>query len=311
MIQPYDMVAWERHGASSRYVRHLRTLLNSHILFSVLGPALFSVAVVAALALYDAVRLAAWPTLTASVGGLGPLSLTSSALSLLLVFRTNSSYQRFVDARALWGSVVNRCRHLVRSSLAYIPGQGQRKAAIQRWVCAFAHCVRLHQRAPLQAVPEAVAHLLRPAEAAMLAASAHRPNFCLHMLSALVAASVPDTGDALRVDEDLRSLGDTLGGTERIYRTPIPPSYTRLTSRLLLVWLLFMPIALYTEIRLHALLVSPLLVLVLFGIDAIGVELEEPFALLPLATLCDCIEVQTAELMALDVDVKRAVAALD
>ena len=310
VIAPYDLEAWERHGSSSRYVRHLRTLFSSSVLASVLGPALFSVGVVSVLALYDALRLASWPTLTSTVGGLGPLSLTSSALSLLLVFRTNSSYQRFVDARVLWGQLVNRSRHLVRVAMAYIPGQAARKAAIQRWVVAFAHCVRLHQRAPPQATPEALARVLTPDELTMLAASGHRPNLCLHVLSAIVAASIPDRSDALRVDEDLRSLGDTLGGTERIYKTPIPVSYTRHTSRILLMWLVFMPIALYTEIKLYALLVSPVLVLVLFGIDAIGVELEEPFALLPLSTMCDCIEEQTGEMLALDGSIKSKVDAI-
>ena len=43
-----------------------------------------------------------------------PFNLTSFALSLLLVFRTNASYARWVDARTLWGGVVNRSRDVVR-----------------------------------------------------------------------------------------------------------------------------------------------------------------------------------------------------
>jgi predicted membrane chloride channel (bestrophin family) len=101
------------------------------------------------LLLYDTFRAASWPALMSV--GLGPLGLSSSALSLLLVFRTNSSAARFDEARRLWGSIVNRSRDLVRQALVYFPAtpQGQElKGALVRWVVALAHCVRLHMRAP-------------------------------------------------------------------------------------------------------------------------------------------------------------------
>jgi predicted membrane chloride channel (bestrophin family) len=43
-----------------------------------------------------------------------PLTITSFALSLLLVFRTNSSYDRFVEARKLWGTLANRSCDMMR-----------------------------------------------------------------------------------------------------------------------------------------------------------------------------------------------------
>lgn len=43
-----------------------------------------------------------------------PFNLTSFALSLLLVFRTNASYGRWDESRKLWGGVVNRTRDLTR-----------------------------------------------------------------------------------------------------------------------------------------------------------------------------------------------------
>ena len=55
----------------------------------------------------------------------------------------------------------------------------------------------------------------------------------------------------------------------------VPPSYTRNTSRLLLLWFCFMPFALFSELQLWAILAAPLMTLVLGGIDEIGVALEE------------------------------------
>ena len=53
-----------------------------------------------------------WPHVTLALGQ--GFNLTAFALSLLLVFRTNSSYDRWWEARKLWGGVVNRCRDIVR-----------------------------------------------------------------------------------------------------------------------------------------------------------------------------------------------------
>ena len=49
-----------------------------------------------------------------SVTSSDPFNLSSFALSLLLVFRTNTSYSRWLDARKIWGGVVNRSRDLIR-----------------------------------------------------------------------------------------------------------------------------------------------------------------------------------------------------
>lgn len=43
-----------------------------------------------------------------------PFSSTSFALSLLLVFRTNTSYARWLEARSIWGGITNRCRDIIR-----------------------------------------------------------------------------------------------------------------------------------------------------------------------------------------------------
>ena len=272
---------------------------SSHILRTLLPPSLFTVAYIALLAVYDGLRLAAWPSLPPL--SLGPLGLSSSVLSLLLVFRTNTSYQRFDEARRLWGGLVNRCRDLVRLCLVYFtPQQARLVPAVAKWVTALAHCARLHQRAPREATPLALARLLSPAELAGLAAATHRPNYCLQVLARLVAKGCPDSSVAYRLDEDLKYLEDTIGGFERLYRTPIPLSYTRHTSRLLLLWLVYAPAALFSTLGLQALLAAPMLVLALFGIDEIGVELEEPMAILPLEALCDAVQEQVEELLAID-----------
>lgn len=220
-IPSYDAAAWARHRSPARYLRHAVTAPTSAVLRNLLLPASLSCVFTAALAAYSGLRPAAWPPLPAV--GLAPLGLTSSALSLLLVFRTNSSYQRFVEARTAWGAVVNRCRDLVRECCTFFgPEDAPARAAVARWAVAFAHSARCHMREPPHVLGQQLAErgVLRPGELAALVAARHRPNYCLMVLGGLVAARVRDPSVALRMDEDVRALGDSLGALERLYKTP-------------------------------------------------------------------------------------------
>ena len=67
-----------------------------------------------------------------------PFGLTSFALSLLLVFRTNTSYQRWDEARKMWGSMVNRSRDFTRQALGYVPySQPELRSMLVRWSIAY------------------------------------------------------------------------------------------------------------------------------------------------------------------------------
>lgn len=206
-----------------------------------------------------------------------------------------------MEARSAWGCLVNRSRDLVREAATFgsAPCVRASSDAVVRWTVAHAQSARKHMRDPaglraaLARVPAACR--LPEAEISALCAADHRPNYCQLMLGALVAAAVPDTVAALRVNEDVRALSDAVGTLERLYRTPIPPSYTRNTGRLLALWWLFTPLALQSELGLWAILVAPAATLVLGAIDTIGVELEEPGAILPTALICDGIAAQAVE----------------
>ena len=80
---------------------------------------------------------------------------------------------------------------------------------------------------------------------------------------------------------------------DRIYTTPIPLFYTRHTARFLLIWLLTVPMALYQELKASKWVLIPistLNALFLFGIEELGVQIEEPFSILPLGNVCNDIK---------------------
>lgn len=84
----------------------------------------------------------------------------------------------------------------------------------------------------------------------------------------------------------VNTLSDALGECERIFRTPIPLSYTRHTSRVLMVWLALLPLAMAPVAGWVTVPATALIATLLLGIEEIGIQLEEPFRTLPLGALC-------------------------
>ena len=87
-----------------------------------------------------------------------------------------------------------------------------------------------------------------------------------------------------------------IGGCERIQSTPIPVSYTRHTSRSLMIWLLTLPFALWPVMDLATVPATFLMTFLMLGIDEIGVQIEEPFAVLPVRPLVEVCERDVREL---------------
>ena len=91
----FTQADWARHRSNSRYVRHVRTIPSSSIIQGLVPP----VAVFTAVAFLFAVYNTEVPAPYTINVGLTPFATTASALSLLLVFRTNASYDRWWEAR--------------------------------------------------------------------------------------------------------------------------------------------------------------------------------------------------------------------
>jgi predicted membrane chloride channel (bestrophin family) len=110
------------------------------------------------------------------------------------------------------------------------------------------------------------------------------------MMRETIAGSV-GTVDAIYVrelDEQCQRLCASFGASERVLRTPLPTGFTRHSSRLMWIWCNTLPFALYPELgpwlTLPACLITSYAIL---GIEDIGVQLEEPFDILPLRQYSD------------------------
>ncbi|CAM9703849.1 unnamed protein product [Heterosigma akashiwo] len=313
----YDHEDWRRHRSSKRYLRNLSTLADSEIFRSLRNQLLAVTGVATFIVTYNALIGTGFDTdFGMHIGKLAvkplPFSICTGSLSLLLAFRTNDAYSRWAEARKIWGSTIQRCFDLVRSGLTYME-QGDMtdeefanlKKELTLRTIAYARVQKGHFRdGPEEAaiLKAELAELLGEEEAERICSAAHKPCRVIQDLSELIrAANLTDMKRQI-LDNSVAAFCDTVGASERIFKTPVPLVYTRHTSRFMSLWLLLLPMALYRELgtvsdQLLTIPTSAIIAFFLLGIEELGIQLEEPFSILPLEAMCDGIERTCLEMM--------------
>jgi putative membrane protein len=212
-----------------------------------------------------------------------PYEIAGAALGLLLILRTNAGYDRWWEARRLWGGIVNQARNLAIDGLAYGPSDPQWRRQWVAWTAAFPHVARasLRNHAP---GPELAALIGEPA-AAQVAASGHMPSFVALALAELLRQAREQHGmDSfafVQTDKERALLIDHVGACERILKTPLPRVYAIKIRRFIALFLLTLPIALLHKVERTWLipLISMMVAYPIISLDQIGVELQNPFDL--------------------------------
>jgi putative membrane protein len=237
---------------------------------------------------------------------IGPYEFTGTALGLLLVLRTNAGYDRWWEARKLWGGIVNQCRNLAISGISYGPQNRQWQTEFIRWIAAFAHASRISLRGQRECAQ--IVSLVGEPEATKLTRAQHMPTAVVLKLSRLMnEARANDELDGfafMQLDRERAQLIDHIGACERIMKTPLALAYSIKIRRFIIIFLFTLPFGLIHELG-SSWLVPFLTMLVaypLFSLDQIGSELQNPFDLrnlshLPLDEISDTI---TSNVLALE-----------
>ncbi|RLS51739.1 MAG: hypothetical protein DWH91_18660 [Planctomycetota bacterium] len=229
-------------------------------------------------------------------------ALIGASLGLLLVFRTNSSYDRFWEGRKLWGGIVNETRNLARQAESWLGADRAIANETIRWTIAFAYGTMRRLRGTADLGP-----MVRdlPAETThAVLQSNHVPLATLRRITDLVLEArnreLIDSHQLQSMDQNIQLLADYCGGCERIRSTPMPYAYAVHLRRALMVYCFTLPLALVEKFGLVTLPVTLAIAYTLFGIEEIGVEIEDPFGDdtndLPLETICQGIEKSLREL---------------
>jgi ion channel-forming bestrophin family protein len=229
-------------------------------------------------------------------------------LGLLLVFRTNTAYERFWEGRKLWGTLVNTVRNLARQIWIVVRVETStdrlEKAAILRMVVAFCIATKLYLR---QEPIDELEPFLSPTQFEHLK-QMHHPALEVGFWIGDYLQQQYDLGrieshQVVALQQLLNLMVDCLGGCERILRTPIPLAYAIHLKQLLLLYCLSLPFQMVQSLGWWTGAIVALISFTLFGIEAIGIEIENPFGHdpndLPLDTICATILRNVEELMTL------------
>jgi putative membrane protein len=243
-------------------------------------------------------------------GGIVP----SIVLGLLLVFRTNTAYDRFWEGRKAWGTAINTVRNLARTMWISIaesqPEDRNNKILNMRLLVAFAVATKLRLRGEpinwelIDLMPSEYYEKLKlmnnpPLELAFwigdyLQQQYRRGNINAYQLTAM--------------SKLLDVMVDVLGICERILKTPIPLAYSIHLKQLLLIYCLILPFELVDELQLLTAPLASLISFMIFGIEEIGIEIENPFGRdsndLPLDDICRTMQVNIEDLISLTPSVR-------
>lgn len=255
----------------------LRGSILPRVAPTVIGITAFSVVVVAA--------EQAWPWAFPVTAGVGPFTLIGLALSIFLSFRNNACYDRWWEARKVWGSLIVEARGLARTIPALLPGQGDEalsRACLLR-VAAFTSA--LHASLRGQDGAKAAAAWLTEAEAAGLRDRSSPADAILGLLLADLAAAMRRGAltDILfgLLERKVTDLCAIQTACERIRHTPVPFAYTLLVYRTAWLYCLFLPVGLSGSLGWATPAAVALVSYTFFGLDLLGDELEEPFGTAP------------------------------
>ncbi len=223
-------------------------------------------------------------------------ALVGVALGLLLVIRTNASYERFWEGRKMWGGMVNESRNMARAATAFLRPHPKLLEPVILWTVAFSYA-SMHVLRGQKSIGPMAERL--PADEVSAALSAeHVPSAIALRISSLLAEArtrghISDYV-AMTLDNNVQLLIDYIGSCERIHKTPLPFAYVVHLRRAIIIYCLTLPFALLDSYGWSTILDTLLIAYILFGIEEIGVEIEDPFGEddndLPLEQICDTIE---------------------
>jgi ion channel-forming bestrophin family protein len=226
-------------------------------------------------------------------------SLIGFVLSLLLVFRTNTAYDRWWEGRRKWGELLNNSRNLA-IKLKVMRLSSADVHFFERMIHNFSVSLKEHLRQGIQ-LDELN---LTSEENRLLATKKHIPNAIVQLMYKQLAEA-KQTGQISEIefqtiDTNLNELLNISGACERIRNTPIPYSYSLFLKKFIFVYVSTVPIVFVATLGYGTVLMAVFVFYVLVSIEILAEEIEDPFGTddndLPLEDICKKIQENLKEI---------------
>ncbi len=214
-----------------------------------------------------------------------PISLITvlgTAISLVLAFRTNQSYDRWWEARSVWGAIVNDSRTLVRQAIAFTARHTDAQPVVRRIAMrqlAWCYCLEksLRGKPPL----EGLEPYLTADGSERAALADNKPNALLQQHSEdvqlLKDQDLIDGFALLQMDSTIARLCDHMGKCERIKSTVFPSTYSLYIHTFIYLFIFTIPFGLGAQFGISEVPLTTGIGIAFFLIEKTAMHMQDPF----------------------------------
>ncbi|MEJ0103672.1 MAG: bestrophin family ion channel [Bacteroidota bacterium] len=208
-------------------------------------------------------------------------NLLGFAISMLLVFRTNTAYDRWWEGRKLWGSLVNNSRNLALKLSAMLPADDEEnRSFFRKSITAYAFGLRNHLNSEKTRTElfedDKHRHIFKQIDK-----EKHIPNQIAQLIFSTVLRLHKEgkiSGDELIIlNAELQSFTDICGSCERIKNTPIPFSYSVFIKKFIFFYIMTLPFGHVFDLGYYIIPVVAFVFYVMASLELIAEEIEDPF----------------------------------
>ncbi len=222
-------------------------------------------------------------------------SLLGVVIGLLMVFRTNTAYERWWEGRKLWGSLLNNARNTAIKLHAFLPEKDlESRIKAKELLSSFATALQYHLAGKLK-------------EQDVEQPDIHHPNLIAKQLVSLVNEAHQNNQlngyQFLALNNELQSFTEITGACERIKKTPIPYSYSLFIKKFIFIYIMSMPFCFVSDFGYWVVLITVFVFYVLVSLELIAEEIEDPFGYdandLPMTAISENVRKSTEEIFEL------------
>ncbi|MFN8414845.1 MAG: bestrophin family ion channel [Cytophagaceae bacterium] len=214
---------------------------------------------------------------------LNVLTLIGTVVTILLAFRTSQSYERWWEARIVWGAIVNDSRTFIREVAQFLSTSepGEVKVFAERqiiWTYCLGESLR---KLPFSSKVQDYInnnHIH----------GTNIPNAILEahskQISELVVQGKISEFKQLQLNETLSRLCDSMGKCERIKNTVFPRSYSFMLHVIIYVFTALLPFGLDHSKLAIEIILSVLIPVMFISIEKTAILMQDPFENTPVDT---------------------------
>ena len=206
-------------------------------------------------------------------------SLLGFVIGLLLVFRTNTAYERWWEGRKQWGAMVNNSRNFALKINAMLPASDvESRILYKKLIPNYVYAMKEHLRKGVD-LDELEENEFQSNNE--LGKFKHIPNQIAQAMYIRLQQVYKDgkiTGDQLiTIDRELNAFTDIIGACERIKKTPIPFSYNLFLKKFIFAYTVTLPFGLAYDLGYWTIPICTFILYIFGSLELLAEEIEDPF----------------------------------